>query len=389
MVDFSKVRSSLGGESDKTVEFEKVKKAREHVQKIKMLSLKTEQDYTRKYARFKSDDKDVNLGEKSGTSRSFYANRAGFIHGARCELKTLLYERDKAVKKGDKDSASQCFQRIDVILQQLDYWTPQDVVLDPENQANARGLGRAIGEHVAPSFSELKQSGKTKASESNSKISDAAKWSKKGFHDVWEILKDGKFKDWAALSVTTGIRPEELPRAEIIDNSGNTLSIRIHGAKSNDHHGQRFRDITLITTGDNEVAACARHLAGLPLGPIPTPDGKDPYEAFRKQLARVGQKVWPKNGPTLSPYVFRHALTADMKADGVDREIIAKVLGHSVTETAAIYGQANTGRKGIRQVDAIAEKFVKVNHAPNIQKPAPTVTTPGTKAETEPDDFEW
>lgn len=367
-MDFKKFRQSIVTDSPAD-NFASIRAARAQTQQIKAISDKTRKDYEQKYNRIKSEHDHVDVAAVSGTSRSFYANRAAFIYGARCELRDLLTERDRAERKGDKDRASQCFQRIATILKQLDYWKPNDGSHDPKDLATTRQFDKMMGAKTAPTFAELKKSGKTKDSTSNSKISDAAKWSKRGINDVWMNLKDGKFKHWAALSIATGIRPEELPRAEILGHGANSVTIRIYGAKSDASHGQLFRDITLSTVGSTEIADAAKTLAALDVGTVPSPTGKDPREAYRKQLQRLGQKLWPDGPAPLSPYVFRHILAADMKSDGTDREIIAQVLGHSVTETAALYGQSKTGRKGARNLVVSAEKDVKVNHIP---KPAQT-----------------
>lgn len=385
-MDFKKFRQSIATDSQAD-NFASIRAARAQTQQIKAISDKTRKDYEQKYKRIKSDSNLVDLGAISGTERSFYANRAAFIYGARCELRDLLTERDRATKKGDKDRASQCFERIETVLKQLEQWKPGNAKVDPKTQQVTRQFDKAMGEQVAPTFAELKKSGKTKPSQSNSKIGDAAKWAKRGINDVWVSLKDSKFKHWAALSIATGIRPDELPRAEILGHGKNSVTIRIHGAKADNEHGQLYRDITLSTVGTTEIADAARTLAALDVGNVPTPAGKDPREAYRKQLQRLGQRLWPDGPAPLSPYVFRHILAADLKADGTDREIIAQVLGHSVTETAAIYGQANTGKKGARNLAVNAEKDVRVNHIPEPKKtPETGLKTPSTLDD---DGFQW
>lgn len=385
-MDFKKFRQSIATDSPAD-NFASIRAARAQIKQINNISDKTRKDYEQKYKRIKSDLDLVDLGAISGTERSFYVNRAAFIYGARCELRDLLTERDRATRSGDKTKAEQCFQRIETLLKQLEQWKPGSAFVDPKTQQATRQFDKAMGEQVAPTFAELKKAGKTKASASNSKISDAAKWSKRGINDVWLSLKSGKFKHWAALSISTGIRPEELERAEILGHGKNSVTVRIHGAKADNEHGQLYRDITLSTVGTNEVADAAKTLAALDVGNVPVPSGKDPREAYRKQLQRLGQRLWPDGPAPLSPYVFRHILAADLKADGTDREIVAQVLGHSVTETAAMYGKANTGKKGARNLAVSAEKSVRVNHIPEPKKtPETGLKTPSTLDD---DGFHW
>lgn len=385
-MDFKKFRQSIVTDSPAD-NFASIRAARVQTQQIKELSDKTQKDYEQKYKRIKSDNDHVDLGSISGTKRSFYANRAAFIYGARCELRDLLTERDRAERKGDKSRASQCFRRIETILKQLNYWKPNDGSNDPKDLAATRQFDKMMGAETAPTFAELQKSGKTKDGASNSKISDAAKWAKRGINDVWVNLKSGKFKHWAALSIATGIRPEELPRAEILGRSKDSVTVRIHGAKADNEHGQLYRDITLSTVGATEIADAAKTLSALDVGTVPVPSGNDPREAYRKQLQRLGRKLWPDGPAPLSPYVFRHILAADLKADGAARETIAQILGHSVTETAALYGKANTGRKGARNLAVNAEKDVRVNHMPEPKKTPQNALQPPLAPDA--DGFEW
>lgn len=387
---FKKFQQSIAADSSGD-NFASIRAARAQTQQINSISDKTRKDYEQKYNRIKSDLDHVDLGAISGTERSFYANRAAFIYGARCELRDLLTERDRATRSGDKTKAEQCFRRIETVLKQLDGWKPGNAKVDPKTQATTRQFDKMMGEQIAPTFAELKKSGKTKPSASNSKISDAAKWAKRGINDVWVNLKSGKFKHWAALSIATGIRPEELERAEILGHGTNSVTVRIHGAKADHEHGQLYRDITLSTAGTSEIADAAKTLFVLDVGIVPIPTGKDPREAYRKQLQRLGQKLWPDGPAPLSPYVFRHILAADLKADGTDREILAQVLGHSVTETASLYGKANTGRKGARNLAVNAEKDVRVNHMPEPKKTPENglKTPPLLDSGIDQDGFQW
>jgi hypothetical protein len=48
----------------------------------------------------------------------------------------------------------------------------------------------------------------------------------------------------------------------------------------------------------------------------------------------------------VSPYVFRHQLGADLKAANVNRELIAKVLGHLSDFSQSKYGRRRNGGRG-------------------------------------------
>lgn len=69
-----------------------------------------------------------------------------------------------------------------------------------------------------------------------------------------------------------------------------------------------------------------------------------------KLIGRLGKIAFPRLA-TLTPYVFRHAVTSDLKSDGdFSAEQIACALGHRSTRTGSIYGSASSmgKRPGIR-----------------------------------------
>ena len=65
-----------------------------------------------------------------------------------------------------------------------------------------------------------------------------------------------------------------------------------------------------------------------------------------KLMTRLGARAFPKQRKNVTPYVFRHALAADMKADErISDETIAACLGQQSTRTLRHYGGSNGGRK--------------------------------------------
>ncbi|MBO9432533.1 site-specific integrase [Sulfitobacter sp. R18_1] len=65
-----------------------------------------------------------------------------------------------------------------------------------------------------------------------------------------------------------------------------------------------------------------------------------------KLMTRLGARAFPRQRKNVTPYVFRHALAADMKADEkISDEIIAACLGQQSTRTLQHYGGSNRGRK--------------------------------------------
>lgn len=65
-----------------------------------------------------------------------------------------------------------------------------------------------------------------------------------------------------------------------------------------------------------------------------------------KVVARIGKDAFPRQKGNLTPYVFRHAVAADMKASGqFSNDTIAAALGQQSERTLQHYGRSNRGRR--------------------------------------------
>ncbi len=74
-----------------------------------------------------------------------------------------------------------------------------------------------------------------------------------------------------------------------------------------------------------------------------------------KLVTRLGKVAFPSLRHNLTPYVFRHAMAADMKnSDRFDPEMIASALGHQTNRTQRSYGLKSSGRNlSLDRVEAI------------------------------------
>ena len=70
-------------------------------------------------------------------------------------------------------------------------------------------------------------------------------------------------------------------------------------------------------------------------------------EGLRNYLQRLSKKTLP-GVPAVTGYVFRHALTGELRDDGASAEEIAAVLGHRVSGTQKAYGPRGRGSRGKR-----------------------------------------
>lgn len=184
----------------------------------------------------------------------------------------------------------------------------------------------------------------------------------------------------AAVASLTGCRPQELEGITVTLLGDGKLQFVIKGSKVSGQKGQPVR--TLIVYEDSlEFAMLSEHCImhggdGLSFTLKAHASLANPAEAFGAAVKRAGNKALGMEFH-FSAYCYRHALASDLKGDGVEREDLAVVLGHAVTETASCYGRYAGGRKNVRQVEAHGTRVVKVNHkADPTQKRVPQAQAP-------------
>ncbi|AWZ22002.1 hypothetical protein RTM1035_09708 [Roseovarius sp. TM1035] len=93
-----------------------------------------------------------------------------------------------------------------------------------------------------------------------------------------------------------------------------------------------------------KLAAPTHSLTGLAL--MPTERQRRVTNRLGKLMERLGRIAFPRLQQRLSPYVFRHALSSDLRSGGAgwSKEEIAIALGHQSTRTQSNYGSSNTSR---------------------------------------------
>jgi len=192
------------------------------------------------------------------------------------------------------------------------------------------------------------------------------------------VLPDGHLDDdqraCLAALMLTGCRPAELAEDLGVEvaaiGSGETpgLAFRIRGAKTDrpaddnlPARGQAIREIALRCASP-EALWLHGHLWGLGEATArltwPTPERSatgvilPPAERHRrvsvslgKRVERLGRIAFPRLTRPLTPYAFRHAIAAEMKASGAFSEAeIATALGHLSARTQQHYGSAASSR---------------------------------------------
>jgi len=317
------------------------------------------------------DGGELDIARHCGSQRSFDAYRAAAIWGAVEEAKEQLRRRDKAPKGSSE------YRRLNHALsanlahlrqyqmrrdgRHFSEWQLQEQLaaagLDrpPEpgayRQAKAQGRARSHKHHGS------------KVTATNKLNRALPNWRANLHQHLLKIQSP-----WALLAAVqslTGCRPAEISSIRIIPYEDGKLFFAINGAKTDTCRGQPQRRLILSDRSPEFAylfSIVAQHGNRLDLGvATATAHLADPVAAYEAAMRRAGiSALGEKWG--FSAYCFRHALAADLKAEGTDREQLALILGHSVTETASLYGRTSGGQRGTRNVTATGDRAVKINH---------------------------
>ena len=144
-------------------------------------------------------------------------------------------------------------------------------------------------------------------------------------------------RPFVALMWATGCRPAEIERGVTVRRVDGGIEIEIPGAKVTATNG---------AASPQDPDRCQKprglHL-GVALG------ARQEIEMSRK-AKRIGNDfadIRRRTGlAAVSAYSFRHQVSADLKAAGVDKNAIAQVLGHASERTQGRYGRPSKGRAG-------------------------------------------
>jgi hypothetical protein len=172
---------------------------------------------------------------------------------------------------------------------------------------------------------------------------------------LWAETANGwPYRDVLAVHLLVPVRPEELvpgqrpkgwsPGVTLELRSSRCLAITFAPVKS--HGGLYGTEITTITidptiAGDAAAFLAARYAAagGHLVISIASKN------AVRKALAVLGRKALPEINETITPYVIRHQVIADLKITFGAGEEVAAAAGHGTDRTQAKYGCFQHGRK--------------------------------------------
>lgn len=336
------------------------------------------------------------LTKHCGSQRSFNAYRAAFIWGAVQRGALALRTRDKWPKGTRERQAAveemRCaikdLQRYPMVRQGTDLARRQQQQLMYEHGLDEPPPVGEFRQAQVKGTTPKKKHHEGKALATNRLNKKRPMWRSELFGHLVDI--ESPWKIWAAIQSLTGCRPVEISKTYIRLEADGRIGFRIEGAKCDETKGQPMRILTLhedcpefdflkdLLKEQGHTLNFAFQKMGKAL--------KDPVAAYESALRRAGKTMFGKSAK-FSAYCYRHALAADLKADGLARETLAGILGHAVTETASVYGRCSGGLKHIRAIDVSIARSVRVNHerdfqglradrAPTTPMPEPEVVSP-------------
>ena len=327
-----------------------VKAARELVRdwKPEQVSDKTRERYTALNERMQRTGQKPE--EIAGTRGSFQIYRAAAVHNARTELRAALKDRDailrtqrtekgteKTAQKSARDSAQKPAH--DSTQTRSDLRAAEARIRDAVKtlERYPPGTGDPRADMQRPSA----YTGAAHSDRSNGKR-DALDQRPADWRDrLWGEIKE-RDKDAVAVTALTGARPAELVKGVRVQHEPNgDLKFTIRGAKLGDDRGQEKREIVISRT-DAEKSVEGRHL----LAEIKPGQGRDvrvgDAKNFSDRVRHASERAMPGER-TVSPYDFRHAFSARLKADEhltpADR---AAALGQQATRSQEAYGRASS-----------------------------------------------
>lgn len=311
--------------TDRSEEYGLVVSVRRHANEVnKNISEKSKLDYLTKYERMKRTD---STPETAGTKKAYYAYRAALLYGTALEVAAALRLRDKAEYGSNEwQAAMATIKRVAAIFERY----PPDPQRTHREHGSPSFTWQAVADYKARTETGWSPSVKSKK-RVLAKLKKIPDWHANLFERITPTHKNA-----AAICALTGARPSEIARGVTVKISGTqdrpTLTIQIRGSKLTARSGQPER--TLRIRIDRPEAAHLFAQCQL-LGALNVTTHPANLTAA---VIKAGKKAFPNLRMTVSPYVFRHSVSSELKAAGVSEEHIAQALGHQATKSQQAYG---------------------------------------------------
>lgn len=163
--------------------------------------------------------------------------------------------------------------------------------------------------------------------------------------DCWNAPRDQRNLDALAVELSVPVRPVELSRGDVVVDQKSPHLLEISISPSKNHGGRYGTQTTTIKIDPVKAGGPAAYLAVRcgALGGRMMPSV--PENSHRKKLEDLGQIALPGCDVTISAYVCRNQLIADLKATFGAGAAVAAAAGQSTDRMQSKYGNVAHGRK--------------------------------------------
>lgn len=322
---------------DRLLEFDQVKRLGSLLSQVKgKVSEKTKADYLKKYTHLLNHCQSPE--QIACTPGSYYAYRAALIFCTAEEARKAMRMRDKAAFGSTEWKSA--MEKIVVCLSRFERYPP-----DP---------GRKHQEHGSESFTWEDVKKEKSGKRHSKKYQLSALQRHEDWQDEFFAAVPERYKAAVAILQMTGCRPSELSNGIQLKLLNGQLAVVISGSKVTDQSGQASRLLVF-----NLESNAGRFLMSVipESGCLSISVANQKY--FAEVIAAVGKKAFPRLKGRISPYVFRHAFSSDLKSAGVLPDQIACAMGHRVTRTQERYGRSCHGRGATNLVAVHASSGIR------------------------------
>jgi hypothetical protein len=288
----------------------------------------------------------------ANTKCSFYFYRAAYVHHFVGLICSTLRETDEAQQRDDLKALLEAASRLQELCRKLEVYRP-----DPHRIHRNEGRAGRWAEEV-----------QKRAPSGFRPVSHSQRARLKGLPADWreQMFSIGIHRKHAtalAAMGLTGCRPAELERGVLVHaNEKGNLVLRIPGAKTRGgQYGQEWRELEIEPESPD-----ALHLANK-LEACQEMRIQVRARVLSHWLRKLSQTVFPKLKEPISCYVYRHQMSADLKAALPGRVEISVALGHSSDNTQRHYASRQSGRPRNRIASVRGTQRVREVTAQRIQ----------------------
>jgi integrase len=250
------------------------------------------------------------------SKRTYYMRRAAARHVIQEGLMHTLQEQDRQQAAGDMSSWEMSIKKIEFLMElhtTLERYGDRCPITSPAKKRSKRQMLHKLPDD----FRET----------------------------MYDKMANSKYRLPYLVAALTGCRPQELEYGIKLTEADGKLRLHIIGAKviEGGIQGQAWRELEYSIRDDHPlIAAALRELRSHGNNEILiSVASKDAYTA---SLRRVGRMLWPRMKSEVTGYCLRHFSASCWKAAGLSMEQLAMALGHSVTRTQSLYGQAQIAK---------------------------------------------